>query len=67
MKIFVLNSGGSSVKFKILEMPAEEEIASGKVEKLGSSDAIFHLNYNNNKLKESWGSNKFNFRNFNKT
>ncbi|PXV62556.1 acetate/propionate family kinase [Halanaerobium congolense] len=52
MKIFVLNSGGSSVKFKILEMPAEEEIASGKVEKLGSSDAIFHLNYNNNKLKE---------------
>jgi len=52
MKIFVLNSGGSSVKFKILKMPAEEEIASGKVEKLGSKDAIFHLNYDNDSLKE---------------
>lgn len=53
MKIFVLNSGGSSVKFKILEMPAEEEIASGKVEKLGSKDAIFHLNYDNDSLQNT--------------
>jgi len=52
MKIFVLNSGGSSVKFKILEMPAENEIASGKVEKLGSENAVFHLDYNNSGFKE---------------
>lgn len=53
MKIFVLNSGGSSVKFKILEMPVEKEIASGKVEKLGSEEAIFHLNYNTDNFKET--------------
>lgn len=53
MKIFVLNSGGSSVKFKILEMPAEDEIASGKVEKIGSENAVFHLDYSNSSFKET--------------
>ncbi len=43
MKIFVLNSGGSSVKFKLLAMPGEELIASGKVERLGQKDAVFHF------------------------
>lgn len=42
MKIFVLNCGGSSVKFKLLEMPEEKTIASGGVERLGKEDAVFH-------------------------
>ncbi|MFZ5975249.1 MAG: acetate kinase, partial [Bacillota bacterium] len=40
MKILVLNSGGSSAKFKVLEMPEETVIASGGVERIGKEDAI---------------------------
>lgn len=40
MKVFVLNSGGSSAKFKLLDMPSEEVIASGGVERIGKTDAI---------------------------
>ncbi len=43
MKIFVLNSGGSSVKFKLLEMPEEKLLASGSVERLGKEDAVLHF------------------------
>jgi len=43
MKIFVLNSGGSSVKFKLLEMPAERCIVAGSVERLGKDDALFQI------------------------
>lgn len=43
MKILVLNSGGSSVKFKVLEMPEEKLIASGSVERLGKQDAVLKL------------------------
>jgi len=41
MKILVLNSGGSSVKFKVIDMPEERVIASGGVERLGKADAVF--------------------------
>lgn len=37
----MLNSGGSSVKFKVVEMPEERSVASGGVERIGKSDAIF--------------------------
>ncbi len=40
MKILVLNSGSSSVKFQLLDMDGEEVLAKGIVEKIGSSDAI---------------------------
>lgn len=49
MKIFVLNSGGSSVKFKLLEMPEEKLLSAGKVERLGKEDAVFHFKYNTGK------------------
>lgn len=41
MKIMVLNCGGSSVKFKVLEMPEEIALASGGVERIGKEDAVF--------------------------
>lgn len=44
MKILVLNSGGSSAKFKVLDMPGETEIASGGVERIGKDDAILKYN-----------------------
>ena len=40
MKILVLNSGSSSVKFQLIRMEDESLMAKGIVEKIGSSDAI---------------------------
>lgn len=40
MKILVLNSGSSSIKFKLLQMPLEKLICSGMVERIGHEDAI---------------------------
>lgn len=43
MKILVCNAGSTSLKFKLFQMPGEEVMASGKVERVGSRDAaIFH-------------------------
>ena len=53
MKILVLNSGSSSVKFQFMRMEDEGVLAKGIVEKIGSSDAI--VNYQpagRNKIRE---------------
>jgi len=39
MKILVINSGSSSIKFQLIGMPAEEVIASGVVERIGLDGA----------------------------
>ncbi len=42
MKVLVCNAGSTSLKFKLYEMPACEVLATGKVERVGSTDdAIF--------------------------
>jgi len=41
MKILVINCGSSSIKFKLFEMPEEELISSGSVEKIGEEISIF--------------------------
>lgn len=48
MKIMSVNSGSSSIKFKLFEMPSEKVISSGQVEKIGFDDATFTLNFNSN-------------------
>ena len=40
MKVLVLNSGSSSIKFQFMRMEDEDLLAKGIVEKIGSSDAI---------------------------
>ncbi len=40
MKVLVLNSGSSSIKFQLIEMPNAQVIVSGLVERIGSKDAI---------------------------
>jgi acetate kinase len=40
MKVLVLNSGSSSIKFQLIEMPNVKVIVSGLVERIGSNDAI---------------------------
>jgi acetate kinase len=40
MKVLILNSGSSSIKFQLIRMEDESLLAKGIVEKIGSSDAI---------------------------
>ena len=42
MKILICNAGSTSLKFKLWDMPALHVLAEGKVERVGSTDAIFH-------------------------
>ena len=42
MKILICNAGSTSLKFKLWDMPALAVLAEGKVERVGSNDAIFH-------------------------
>ena len=43
MKILVFNCGSSSIKFKLFQMPQEDVLAEGLVERVGSEDAYAAL------------------------
>ncbi len=52
MKIIVLNCGSSSIKYQLFEMPSQEVIAKGLVEKIGLKGAsIKHTKANGDVLK----------------
>lgn len=53
MKIFALNAGSSSLKFKLLEMPEGIELAEGLVERIGLKDGIVKVEGNDKKIKEN--------------
>lgn len=42
MKILVINSGSSSIKFTLFEMEKERQLAHGLAEKIGLEDSSFH-------------------------
>ena len=46
MKILICNAGSTSLKFKLYDMPAEEVLASGGVERVGSTDDDIYKNDN---------------------
>src|SRR5690554_4383853 len=46
MKILSVNVGSSSLKFRLLQMPEENEIASGVVERIGNKNAEFKIEFN---------------------
>lgn len=50
MKIMSVNAGSSSLKFQLLRMPEELEIASGIVERIGNKNAEFTLKFNGEKF-----------------
>lgn len=50
-KIISVNAGSSSLKFQLFEMPSEEVLTSGIVEKIGFEDAIFTIKVNGEKLR----------------
>jgi acetate kinase len=52
MIVFAVNAGSSSLKFKLLDMPKEVELASGVVERIGLNDSIFSIKYADKRHKE---------------
>ncbi|MDX1827946.1 MAG: acetate kinase [Lutibacter sp.] len=52
MKILVINSGSSSIKYQLFKMPEEEVICSGLVERIGIYDAKIHYKSNNHKIDD---------------
>ena len=46
MKILIINSGSSSIKYQLIKMPSEEIICHGIVERIGSKDAILQFKTN---------------------
>jgi acetate kinase len=51
-KIIAINAGSSSLKFQLFEMPSEEVITKGLVERIGLKDSIFTITVNGEKIKE---------------
>ena len=51
-KIMAVNAGSSSLKFQLIEMPAEQVIAKGLVERIGLNDSIFTLKFNGEKVEK---------------
>src|SRR5690606_8376591 len=41
MKILIINSGSSSIKYQLMEMPSQRIECTGIVERIGDSDSIF--------------------------
>ena len=52
MKILVINSGSSSIKFQLLAMPKGDVIAKGLIERIGFNDAIINYSTKKETLKE---------------
>lgn len=48
-KIMAVNAGSSSLKFQLLEMPEEEVITEGLIEKIGLTDPNFVIKYKGHK------------------
>ena len=53
MKIVIINSGSSSIKYQLIEMPSKEVICSGMIDRIGlESSNLSHLT-RNNKIEDS--------------
>ena len=52
MKILVINSGSSSIKYQLFEMPDKKVICSGLIERIGLKIGNVHYKSENNNIKE---------------
>ena len=52
-KILVLNSGSSSLKFSLYQMPDEKELINGYIEKIGFEDSFWTIKINGEKKQTS--------------
>jgi len=51
-KIIAINAGSSSLKFQLFEMPNEDVITKGLIERIGLSDSVFSITVNGEKQTE---------------
>ena len=53
MKIVIINSGSSSIKYQLIEMPSNEVICSGMIDRIGLESSNLCYETKNNKIEES--------------
>ncbi|MEJ1222467.1 acetate/propionate family kinase [Sediminicola sp. 1XM1-17] len=53
MKILILNSGSSSIKYQLINMPSEDVLCKGLVERIGSKEAILQYKTDMVSLEET--------------
>ncbi|CAG9623342.1 acetate kinase [Sutcliffiella rhizosphaerae] len=51
-KVIAINAGSSSLKFQLFEMPSEDVITKGLVERIGLTDSVFTISVNGEKVTE---------------
>ncbi|WP_243386050.1 acetate kinase [Bacillus kexueae] len=51
-KILAVNAGSSSFKFQLFDMPSEEVVTKGLVERIGLDNSVFNITVNGEKKKE---------------
>ncbi|WP_404404308.1 acetate kinase [Jeotgalibacillus malaysiensis] len=51
-KVIAINAGSSSLKFQLFEMPEEEVITKGLIERIGLDNSVFTISVNGEKQKE---------------
>lgn len=52
MKILVINSGSSSIKYQLFRMPEQDVICHGLVERIGLNDSIIHYTSKTQNIEE---------------
>ncbi len=53
MKILVINSGSSSIKYQLLDLPDNKVLCKGLVERIGLEDAELHYSTDNNQIDKT--------------
>ena len=51
-KVMAVNSGSSSLKFQLFDMPSEKVLTSGNIERIGLEMGIFGINVNGEKISK---------------
>lgn len=52
-KSLAINAGSSTLKFKLFQMPAEEVIAEGAIDRIGLGNSLVEIKYNNGQKYET--------------
>ncbi len=53
MKVLIINSGSSSIKYQLIQMPEKKVVCSGLVERIGLDNGIIHYKSDKKDLKET--------------
>ncbi len=53
MQILIINSGSSSIKFQLIEMPTKDLKCSGMIERIGSKEALLTYRTNHTEVQEN--------------